>query len=81
MEVWNELPESEKRAFRVPCLIVKVTEENMVEISNVLERINVELQNSISASSLSQELLNLMEVNYKSPEKAAKEITKNVNQK
>lgn len=53
----------------------------MVEISNVSERINVELQNSMFASSLSQKLLNLMEVNYKLPEEAAKEITKNVSQK
>jgi hypothetical protein len=53
---WLALAEHGKHpsAFRVPVFLLEVTAENMVDVAKISERINVELQNSISRSNLCQ---------------------------
>lgn len=77
---WLALAENGKQpsAFRVPVLLLEVTAENMVDVAKILERINVELQNSILRSNLCQQLLNCYEVNNMTPEEAGKDITQKV---
>jgi hypothetical protein len=79
LEGWTEgflaLAKNERVAFRVPALIIWVTEDNMTLVAGISERVNLQLQMSVSKSSFAQEMLAFHRINDMSPEEVAKKIT------